>query len=52
MTKALYFFSAALLAAGMIGCGDKAPPPAPPKPKVDTVTPVLVLPKAIAARAT
>jgi hypothetical protein len=29
---------AALLAAGMVACGDKAPPPSsPPKPKVEAV---------------
>ena len=52
MTKTSCFF-AVLLAAGTVACGDKAPPPAPPKPKVEAaVKSLLELPKAIAARAT
>ena len=33
-----------LLAAGLAACGDKAPPPAAPKPKVEAVKPAEAAP--------
>ncbi len=30
---------AALLAAGAVACSEKAPPPTPPKPKVEAIKP-------------
>ena len=36
---------AVLAAAGLAACGEKAPPPSPPKPKVEAVKPAEAAPR-------